>query len=85
MTVVAPYPKRRLSPELIAASRNSRLPRSNQALLAGWKHLSNFSTLLHTRRRITVTPEVQRRFENLAALLFFPPDGIWLEESQEER
>ena len=59
---------RRLNPAFQAVVLNSDMPRHLQALLAGFGHPSHLSNLLHTRRRIPLTPKTKGRFEALAKL-----------------
>jgi hypothetical protein len=64
--------------------QNSPVPRFVQALGAGFSHTSHLSFLVHSRRRIALTPLMKTRLENLAVLLKFPTDQIFLPEPERE-
>lgn len=77
------YPRRRINPKLVAASRNYRLQQRDQAILTGWGSLQNFSRDLHAADH-AYTPLLRERFARLAHLVLFhidcPGEEIWLPE-----
>jgi len=75
---------RRLNPKLVVAAQDSSIPRYIQALYGGFAQSSHLSSLLHTKRRITVTPLMRQRLERLAHLLKFPTDQVFLHEPSRE-
>jgi hypothetical protein len=77
------YERRRLNPELVRAVRDAITPRGTQALLAGFPQATHLSHLLHTRRRIVLTPLTRQRFQRLAANVGFTGD-LFLEEPEVE-
>jgi hypothetical protein len=75
----------RISRKFVIAAQDHQTTRHVQALVAGFTSASHLSTLLHSRRRVALTPLIRRRFEALARLLNFPVDEVFVtEESREE-
>lgn len=75
---------RRLHPKLVVAAQDSAIPRYIQALYAGFAQSSHLSYLLHTKRRIAVTPLMRQRLERLALLLKFPTNEVFMHEPERE-
>lgn len=77
------YPRRRLNPKLVAASRNCLLQQQKQARLVGWATLANFSRDLHADD-LPYTPLIRERFTRLAWLVLFhenfPGEEVWMPE-----
>lgn len=80
------YPRRRLNPKLIAASRNCILQQQKQGRLAGWATLQNFSRDLHATD-LAYTPLLRERFARLAHVVLFhidnPGEDVWLPEAEQ--
>jgi hypothetical protein len=83
---VVNYPRRRLNPKLVAASRNCILQQQKQARLAGWATLANFSRDLHSPG-LAYTPLLRERFARLAQLVMIhidsPGEEVWLPEAEQ--
>lgn len=77
------YPRRRINPKLVAASRNCVLKQQTQAVLTNWGSLQNFSRDLHADDH-AYTPLLRERFARLAHVVAFhidhPGEEIWLPE-----
>jgi hypothetical protein len=74
------FPKVRLNPAFAVAVRDHRTPRSVQAAACGWPQVPHLSSIIHSRRRIPLTPTTRDRLSRLADLigyqgeLFLPED-----------
>ena len=77
------YPRRRVNPKLVAASRNCVLKQQKQAVLTNWGSLQNFSRDLHAEDH-AYSPLLRERFARLAQVVLFdidyPGEDVWLPE-----
>jgi hypothetical protein len=76
-----PGPRGQLHPAFIAAVRRDRRSRNAQALLAGFPNTSILSSYL-TAERIALTPQALSRLADLALLIGYPFNEMFIEEVQ---
>jgi hypothetical protein len=80
---VVAYPRRRINPKLVAASRDCILQQQKQARLTDWGSIQNFSRDLHADDH-AYTPLLRERFARLADVVLFhidnPGEDVWLPE-----
>lgn len=75
------YPRLHVNPEFVRAVRATRIPRTIQAQLVGFPHISTLTKFLYADT-VLVTPTVRERLEALARFLEF--DGpIFLEPAED--
>lgn len=74
------YPRLHVNPEFVRAVRATRIPRTIQAQLTGFRHISNLTKFLYADD-VLATPTLRERLETLAQFIDF--DGpVFLEDAE---